>query len=114
MSRKGKTCEVINLDTGEVFKSAKEASEKYFISYSCIYKCCTGKTKTSAGCRWAFTGNTVPKKSTARKVKNLDTGEVFDSIAEARNHFEIKYASQISLCCKHKAKSVYGYRWRYL
>lgn len=45
---------VINLDTGEVFYSQKEASEKYNITRGCICAVCKGKQKKAGGYRWAY------------------------------------------------------------
>lgn len=48
----------------------------------------------------------------ARRVKNLDTGEIFDCITEAG----AKYGNRrnISLCCLGKRKTCNGYRWKYV
>lgn len=45
---------IINLDTGEIFISQKEASERYNINRSCICAACKGKQKTAGGFRWAY------------------------------------------------------------
>ena len=46
---------VINLDTGEIFNSMKEAGEKYNMKNPWnISSCCTGKRKTAGGYRWAY------------------------------------------------------------
>lgn len=44
---KGK--EVLCITTGEIFKSAKEAHEKYGIGYSTLSACCRGKVKSCGG-----------------------------------------------------------------
>ena len=48
----------------------------------------------------------------SKKVKNKDTGEVFDCIASAGE----KYGNRrnISLCCNGKRKTSNGYRWEYI
>lgn len=45
---------VINLDTGEVFSSVKEASVKSGVCYSCISEVLRGHNKTAGGYRWAY------------------------------------------------------------
>jgi len=45
---------VINLDTKEIFNSAKEASEKYNIPRSSICYCCKGTYKHAGGYSWAY------------------------------------------------------------
>ena len=45
---------VTNLDTGEIFASIKDASQKYKISKGNISEVCKGKRKTAGGYRWAY------------------------------------------------------------
>lgn len=53
---------VINLDTGEIFNSIKEAGEKYNMKNPCnISACCTGKRKTAGGYRWAYYNDYLEK-----------------------------------------------------
>ncbi len=52
LEKRGKP--VINLDTKEVFKSAKEAGLSAGSSPSNISACCRGKQKTAAGYRWKY------------------------------------------------------------
>lgn len=53
---------VINLDTGEIFNSIKEAGEKYNMKNPCnISACCTGKRKTAGGYRWSYYNDYLEK-----------------------------------------------------
>jgi group I intron endonuclease len=45
---------VINLDTGKIFETVKQASDYYGIDSSGITKSCKGKQKTSGGYRWKY------------------------------------------------------------
>lgn len=46
---------VINLDTGEIFDSMREAGKKYNMKNPWnISLCCTGKRKTAGGYHWAY------------------------------------------------------------
>lgn len=45
---------VINLDTGEIFNSIKEASEKYNCNRETISAVCRGRGKTAGGYHWAY------------------------------------------------------------
>lgn len=45
---------IINLDTGEIFNSLKEAAEKYNTYSSSICYCCNGKYKSAAGQHWSY------------------------------------------------------------
>ena len=45
---------VINKDTGEIFNTAKEASDFYKIDPSQLSKVCKGKLKTAGGFKWEY------------------------------------------------------------
>ena len=45
---------VLNIDTGEVFESVKEAAKKYECTSGCITQCCSGKVKTAKGYHWKY------------------------------------------------------------
>lgn len=47
------------------------------------------------------------------KVRNLDTGEVFNSLKDAAEFCNLKSSQTISDCCKGKLKSAGGYHWEY-
>lgn len=52
----GKACQkkVVNLDTGEIFDSLKEAAEKYGIPATHITRVCKGRRKKTGGYRWQY------------------------------------------------------------
>ena len=52
---------VINLDTGEIFDSVKDASIAY--NASKIPQVCMGKRNKSGGCRWAYFEEVMPDES---------------------------------------------------
>lgn len=112
--------QVRNIDTGEVFNSITEAAKKYYTCDTNIHHACKGVNKTAIGYRWEFTGVMEPTVLfNAKQVKNIDTGEVFDSLTSARNSLNIEGSavtrrSNISQCCRGVRRSAYGYRWRYL
>ncbi|MGE7623609.1 GIY-YIG nuclease family protein [Viridibacillus sp. NPDC096237] len=58
LSRSGANSKVAtrikNIDTGEVFISQKEASDKYGISRTCICAACKGRQKKAGGFRWSY------------------------------------------------------------
>ena len=45
---------VINLDTGEVYKTPKDASRATGIHNDSISRVCKGKSKTAGGYRWRY------------------------------------------------------------
>ena len=50
----------------------------------------------------------------SRKVINLDTGKIYESIGLAAKHFNVANGSHIVAVCKGKRKIAHGYRWAYL
>ena len=93
---------VICVTTGEIFNSIKEACEKYKVQSSCISSCIYGKQKTSGqladGTRlcWAlYEEEKEYKKITNsgksnKKVKCLETEEIFNSIKEAAESVNVQ------------------------
>lgn len=110
-----KTKPVINLDTKKIYPSIKDASEELLLQKSKITLVCQGKRKQTGGFRWAYYEgplfDSIDTVLTA--VKNIDTGKVFSSIAEAGREMGID-ASGISKVCKGKRKTAGGYRWKYI
>lgn len=52
-------------------------------------------------------------QNSAKRVQNIDTLKIYDSLTKAEKETGIDL-SQICLCCKNKAKTAGGYRWRYV
>ena len=50
--------------------------------------------------------------SQKKKVINIDTGEVFNSVKEASEYYNLK-DTQISRVCKGKRNKTGGFRWKY-
>lgn len=55
------------------------------------------------------TGESLPQ---CKKVINLDTGEIFNSITDACNKYNLKN-THVSRVCRGKRKRTGGYRWAY-
>lgn len=52
--------------------------------------------------------------SIKKKVINLDTNEIFESLESAARSCGLKKGDTISLCCRSKQEKAGGYRWKYL
>lgn len=63
------------------------------------------------GCRDCSNKNAV--RCNARKVRNIETGEVFNSISEAEQAYGKKGNTSISNCCRGRYETAYGYHWAY-
>lgn len=115
---------VINLDTNEFFISASEAAKKYNVSAATIRICCKGKTKTAAGYHWKYDTDSLTERhiqastrrargnsQKQRKVMNIDTGQIYDSLLDAERQTHIH---NISAVCRGIRPTAGGYRWKYL
>ncbi len=49
-----------------------------------------------------------------KKVRNIETGEVFESISAAEMKYGKPGNTSISNCCRKKTKTAYGYHWEYV
>lgn len=123
---------VIKLETKEVFSSIEEASSKTGLSSKTIRYSCTGQwITTPKNGHWMFKSDydkATPKEveerlkismkgkmHNMRKVKCIETGEVFKSIIEANEAIGgCKNSSMISKCCKNSQLSYKGYHWEYV
>lgn len=54
MSKSQNKKPVINISTGEIFKSLSKASLKYNINIGNLSECCNNKRKTCGGYKWAY------------------------------------------------------------
>ena len=49
-----------------------------------------------------------------KKVRCIETGEIFESTAEAARHYGLKSPSDIAGCCRGTKKSSAGHTWEYI
>jgi hypothetical protein len=57
----------------------------------------------------------IPKENACkRKVKNIDTGVIYDSLEEARKSTYLKSSSSVRDCCVGKKLTAAGYHWEYV
>ncbi|WP_107602627.1 GIY-YIG nuclease family protein [Clostridioides difficile] len=123
---------VVLLNTGEVFNTMKDASEKYNVQSSDISNCCNGKRKsagkhpiTNQKLIWMKVEkhNMLSKDEIesiikdinkgikgannyrAKKVILVNTEEIFESITDGANKYGIKNTTHITSCCTGKRKS---------
>ena len=73
--RKSHFKKVINLDTGEIFESIKEAAKKYNTDSTHITKVCKGKGITTCGCRWQYYNEYMAIPCQASNEEDVTTRE---------------------------------------
>jgi len=52
--------------------------------------------------------------SSAKKVQNIETGIIYNTLSDASKACGLKSGDTISLCCKGKQKTAGGFHWRYI
>lgn len=116
---------IVLTNTGEVFESAGKAAKKYNLSQGSISSCCSGKIKSAGKLPngeysvWVYEDEYDKNKDysfhrhlgshnpRAKKVICLTTGEVFETMREAGEKYNISgKGSKISLACTGKRKHV--------
>lgn len=115
------TTKIICLETKQVFESIKDASKQMNINDTSIGKVCRGKRNTAGGYTFKYFDvyeaetNTKPKTTTIiepKAVQCIETGQVFNSIAEAGRTLQID-ASSIGKVCRGKLAKVKGLTFKY-
>lgn len=112
---------IICLDTGEIFESAIEAAKHFNILPSTICSVCRGKVIRSGGMKFEYLDQPLSEENrrrernnpNAKKIRCIDTGEIFNSILVASKAFNIS-TSSISFACNSERKSGGGYHWEFV
>lgn len=103
---------VINLDTGEIFDSLKDAGLSCGGSLKTISNVCGKPGKKAYGYHWDYLNGAKRNEHKVQKVINITTGEVFQSIQAAATHYKCNRSS-ISSVCRGKTKTSCGCQWKY-
>lgn len=113
------------VETGVVYKSAKEAQNKTGATSQGILLTIKGKQKTAGGYHWeCVNSTTVKRKELSKKerekyskikkpVRCIETGIVYESVTDAANATGI-FGTSISKVCKGKGETTGGYHWEYV
>lgn len=111
--------EVYCLQTNKFYSSATEAGEATGVEVRYVCKCCSGELIETHGHNYCWKEDWYegwrPRKSKrgakqSRKVRNIDTNEIFESVAAAKK----VYKGDIYGCCSGRQKTAGGYRWEYV
>lgn len=115
-----KSKKVVCVETGEVFKSVKDAAEKLKICRSSVGRCANGKASTANGYHFRFLEdieNGVVKEFNFnppkyKKVLCLTTNEVYETVCDASRKTGLSRRS-ISYACNGKHKTCGGMEWKF-
>lgn len=109
--RPTKPCKCV--ETGIIYESITKASKETGINSGSIAQCCKNPTNTVHGYHWEYAdpkyGRNYYECENTRKVRCIETGEVFNSINEARK----KYPSVANILYR-TIKSTNGYHFEFV
>ena len=116
-----KTRHVVCLETGEVFRSLKEAAQAVGLKRShSIAACVDGMQLSAGGYHWAPEGSdlTIERIEAGRQcggkcVVCLETGVVYESLATAAKAVGLKDGASLSACLRGKAMTAGGFHWAF-
>ena len=121
----GKYRSVLCIETGVIYESCQEADAAIGISRGKVSAACCGSQKTAGGYHWCFVDDkqTFDKYSCfagkgkscgsgiRRKIKCVETGEVYASIADAKRD---KNCNNIDKVLSGIRNTAGGYHWEYI
>lgn len=125
--------QVICINDGKIFDSISEAAIVLNIESRAISACCRKKSIQAKGLYFEYYDenedytdkiiklNEVLEKSNELKIISnnsikvicINTGEIYDSMAEAAFKVGGKSGNSIRCCCNGVCKTAYGYQWAY-
>lgn len=113
---------VVCIETGIIYNSVKEASEKNMIKgRGHISACCKGTRRTAGGYHWCYENEyndskveklLNAKSKRCKPVLCIDNNKIYDSIFDAFLDTGIS-DSRISECCSGKCSHAGGLHWQY-
>jgi group I intron endonuclease len=98
----------------QIWESIAKASQILNISDSHISSCCKGNRNSAGNFQWRYLKDNIenlPPIYTKRKVKCLETGEIFDTCNHAAKHFGYSQATVKKCCIDGKTKKEYHFEW---
>lgn len=112
--------EVVNVDTGRIYRNISEASKDTGLNRYEIYKAIIGQVLDIDGDHWDYYNNGDSywlRESSAYSYKytpviNISTDEIFMGIKFAVKKYELEY-KEIQSVCVGETYTAGGYQWRY-
>lgn len=111
--------QVICLETKEIYNSAYAASKEIGKTYQTITSCCKNKIKSAHGYHWMYLDDflnlkeepVLSKIRTKRKVRCVETGDVFDSLKKAGEWAHVTNGA-ISCAIDKSTHTAGGFHWQ--
>ena len=112
---------VINITTNMIFGSASEAARYDKANFSHVCAVCRGLRGSTKGNVYRYLDKEdriIEPENAAyvkeKKVKNMDTGEIFENATIAEFYYQGYKSGNLSKACKGKNKTFAGFRWEYI
>lgn len=112
---------VKNITTGVEYESASECAKTENINLSHVCAVCRGDRGSTNNCIYRYLddkGDVIPpqKKTDIKNkpVRNIDTGEEFQTAQEAELLYKGKKSGTVNRVCQGKLKTFAGYRFEYI
>lgn len=112
---------VINITTNMIFGSASEAARYDKANFSHVCAVCRGLRGSTKGNVYRYLDKEdriIEPENAAyvkeKKVKNMDTGEIFENATIAEFYYQGHKSGNLSKACKGKNKTFAGFRWEYI
>lgn len=105
------------IETSEMFKNAKEAASKFNVCEETIRRNCLGKTKKTNGYTFEYVGKTKTIRTNNikyKKVLNITTGEIYNSIKECAEKLNAPNQNSIARVCRGERSSYKGFKLEYI
>ena len=116
---KGNFKQVICINDGKVYESAKECASAYGINRSSLTECCRGGNHHIKGMQFAFYEEGKEYKlqdishlNRKKQVICINDGEIFDTVTECAKRYNISASFVIDIC-KGRSKSQKGLQFEY-
>lgn len=105
---------VVNIETGETYKSALFAAKQTGIKRDLIVSCCIGMRENAGGFHWRFENEeqAIYKGTHAKPITCKETGITYPSISEAVRQTKIR-AAKITECLKGRRENADGFHFEY-
>ena len=112
---------VINITTKMIVGRASEAARYDKANFSHVCAVCRGLRGSTKGNVYRYLDKEdriiEPENAAyvkAKKVKNMDTGEIFENATIAEFYYQGYKSGNLSKACKGKNKTFAGFRWEYI
>lgn len=108
------------IDTNEIFPSIKDAANHFEILSSEVWRVCKGQAIRRKGLKFEYVDNPLSEEERLREAKEkgkkvlcIETGNIYDSVAEAARQTGAN-RRHIACVCHGQRKTCGGYHWQFV